>query len=365
VDLGPDPATGRRRQQLKGGFRTKKAAEDALHEVLGQVKSGAFVPATRVTVKEFLEGEWLPAVRARLRAGTLATYTTMARSYIVPAIGALPLSAVEPSTLNGLYGELLESGGRAGKGLAPKTVRHVHQVMRTSLADAVRWGRVQRNVADLADPPVVPRNEMAVWSPEQLGIFLRHVRDDRLYAMWLLFTTTGLRRAEVVGLPWRAVDLEARRLSVVQTATLVERKVRIEEATKTARSRRLIALDGMTVSGLRSWRARQAEERLAWGPAWQDSGLVFTHEDGTGIHPQWVTRELPKLARAADLPPLNPHGLRHAYATAALASGESLKLVSTRLGHSSTSITSDLYQHVTPEHDQAAAERVARLILGP
>src|SRR5829696_844042 len=83
---------------------------------------------------------------------------------------------------------------------------------------------------------------------------------------------------------WRDVDLDAGRVSVRQTLTTVGNKVAFGEP-KTARGKRSIALDGVTINALRTWRARQAEERLAFGPAWHDTGLVFSREDGSLIHP--------------------------------------------------------------------------------
>jgi integrase len=105
-------------------------------------------------------------------------------------------------------------------------------------------------------------------------------------------------------------------------------------------------------------------ERLAWGPAWVDTSLVFTREDGQVLHPEHVTKRFARLVRDAGLPPITLHGVRNSSATAALAAGEPLKVVSERLGHASTSITANLYQHVLPSMDERTANAVANLILG-
>jgi hypothetical protein len=115
---------------------------------------------------------------------------------------------------------------------------------------------------------------------------------------------------------------------------------------------------------LKGHRVRQLEERLASGPAWTDTGLVFTREDGQVLHPEHVTKRFARLVRDAGLPSITLHGVRHSYATAALAAGEPLKVVSERLGHASTSITANLYQHVLPSMDERTANAVANLILG-
>jgi integrase len=111
-------------------------------------------------------------------------------------------------------------------------------------------------------------------------------------------------------------------------------------------------------------RARQAEERLAVGPRWRDSGLVFTWPDGRPLHPERFSKWFEQLARAAGLPRIRLHDVRHSYATAALAAGIPAKVVSERLGHATIAITMDTYRHVLPGLDEQAAGQVARLILG-
>ncbi len=113
---------------------------------------------------------------------------------------------------------------------------------------------------------------------------------------------------------------------------------------------------------LRAHKARQAAERLAWGPAWVESGLVFAREDGSALHPEFVTRHFEMLARHAGLPPIRLHDLRHGAATLALAGGADLKTVSEMLGHSSITITADTYASVLPEVARRAAEGAARLV---
>jgi integrase len=247
--------------------------------------------------------------------------------------------------------------------LASKTVRNIHGELHTALKDAVRRGYVPRNVAATVDLPKGMAPEMQVWSPAQLRAFLDHARQDRLYAAWLLFATTGMRRGEVAGLRWPDVDLDAGRVSPRRPRVVVNYEVHVSEP-KTAKGRRSMALDPATMAALRQHRARQAEERLAMGPRWHDSGLVFTWPDGRPLHPERFTKWFQQLARAAGLPRIRLHDVRHSYATAALSAGIPAKVVSERLGHANIAITMDTYSHVLPGLDAQAAGTVARLILG-
>lgn len=361
LGTGPD---GRRKQKSAGGFRTRKEAEEAFGRLRDSVRTGSYAPAPRGTLAEFLVDEWLPAIKASVRPTTMQHYSSYISVHVVPKIGQIPLARLGPTHLNKFYGELLDSGRADGRGgLSAKSVRHVHTCLHKALHDAVRWGRLPRNPADLADPPKPKTPDMSVWSPEQLRMFLRSVADDRLFAAWLLLITTGMRRGEVLGLRWSDVDLEHGRLSIVRGLTTVNYKVLVSEP-KTAKGRRLISLDLATVAALRTHRLRQEDERAANASIWHDSGLVFTAENGAPLHPHRFSRWFEQRRIAAGLPHIRLHDIRHSYATAALSAGVAAKVVSERLGHANVNITLDTYSHVLPALQEDAADKVAALILG-
>jgi integrase len=358
-----DPLTGGRRQRSKGGFRTKRECQAALTEALAAIRTGAFVEPSRRTVGSFLAEEWLPAVRrTNLRPSTWANYRIHIEAHVLPDLGGIELQQLSPIQLNALYQQLLTVGGRDGAGLAEKTVRNVHAILHRALKDAGRWGYLARNPAAAADPPTPKRLEPQVWEPAQLRTFLSHVRNDRLYAAWLLVATTGLRRGEILGLRWVDVDLKAGRLAVRQTLVVVDYHVQVSEP-KTPRSRRALALDPATVEALRAHRTQQDGERALIGAGYHHSGLVFTAPDGSPIHPQRFSSWFEQHTRAAGLPRIRLHDVRHSYATAALAAGVPAKVVSERLGHATIAMTMDTYSHVLPALDTQAAAAVARLIL--
>ena len=353
---------GKRRQRWLSGFDTKKAAEKAAREELGRVEAGADVEPSKLTVEEYLRKTWLPSLR--VRPTTASYYKLAVDQYVVPRIGGVPLQKLTAPTLNRLYADLEASGRRNGKGLSPRSVRHVHAIIRRALADAVAWNLVLRNVAEAAKPPRKQRPKIQTWTAGQLRKFLASVRDDRLYAAWMVCALTGMRRGEVLGLRWTDLDLDAGRAKIERALILVDYVPTISEP-KTERGRRTVALDSATVAALREHEARQAVEAAMASAAWEnEEGQVFTDELGRIVHPQAFTDRFKRYAKRAGLPVIRLHELRHSHATIALESGVAPKVVSDRLGHASTSFTMDVYADALPAVEETAAAMVAALVLG-
>ncbi|MBX9424433.1 site-specific integrase [Streptomyces lateritius] len=200
-----------------------------------------------------------------------------------------------------------------------------------------------------------------VWTPEQTGAFLDFVAEDRLYAMWHLIAFRGLRRGEACGQPWSETNLDRHSLTV--TGQLVQDGWEVEASEpKTDSGFRVVALDDDTIDVLKRHRERQAADRAEWGSAWVNTGLVFTQEDGSWLHPGKVTDLFERLVAASGLPPIRLHDLRHGAATLMLAADIDIKIVSDTLGHSDTRITRDIYQSVLPHVGKSAAEATAKLV---
>jgi integrase/predicted RNA-binding Zn-ribbon protein involved in translation (DUF1610 family) len=359
--------TEERRRAIKAGFASRKEAQAAMAKVMVAVEERSYVAPSRLTVREYLTREWLPAIESTVRPTTYRSYVQHVSFHIVPHIGSLQLEKVGGATLNALYAKLASQGKRDGKrGLSPRTVHHVHTCLHRAFKDAVRWGRLFRNPVDAADPPRVAgpgSREMKTWSAAQVRAFLEATKDDRLYPLWRLFCLTGMRRGEVLGVKWQDIDFEAGRLAVRRSLVPLGGEVIVSEP-KTARGRRSIALDVETVEVLKAQAARQLSEQQQFGEAWTDSGYLCTKEDGEPYHPEVVSRSFRQAVRRAMLPMIRPHDLRHTHATLALQADIHPKVVSERLGHANISITLDTYSHAIPAMQEEAAERIAELVSG-
>ena len=361
---GPLEDTYARRQEFHTGYKTKREAEEELAKALTALSSGTYVEPRKILLRDYLLGEWLPAIRATVRATTFLSYEQHVTSHVIPLLGSVPLQQLTGGMLNLFYARLLagEGGGKT-RPLSPSTVRRVHATLHRALKDATRWNRLARNPTDAADPP---RNagppQMQVWNETELKRFLTSEVGSRLYPLWLVLATTGMRRGEVLGLTWEDAALAAGRLWVRKTRVMTGYEV-LPSTPKTRRGRRLLYLDPATIAALTSWRLRQKKEHLALGKAWNESVVVFTEEEGEPYHPERVSTLFTQAAKRAHLRPIRLHDLRHSYATLALSAGVHPKVVSERLGHANIGITLDVYSHCVPSLCEEAACRVAALVV--
>ncbi|WP_344462700.1 site-specific integrase [Kitasatospora kazusensis] len=262
----------------------------------------------------------------------------------------------------------------------PVTQHRILATLSSALEDAVSNEKATRNWASLVNLTPAPRpralvwtpgrvaewrrtgqkpSPVMLWTPEQTGEFLDATHDDRLHALWHLLGLRGLRRGEACALPWSEVDLDARTIHISRQIVTVSYETFHEDPK--ADSIRTISIDRETVELLRLLREQQLAEQEAWNAghkdqAWQDSGAVFTKEDGSMYHPDYLTHRFLHLVEKMDLPPITLHGLRHGAAGIANAAGMTLKDISDLLGHSGIQITGDTYTTVFPQFKQAQAE---------
>jgi integrase len=359
VDVGAGP---KRRQKKRGGFATKLEAEKAVQALRASIESGEHFEPSRERLEDFLL-EWLSTMEGAVRDSTFVAYRSVIRCQAIPLLGQKRLSELSPAHFSDAYRKLLVDGRRDGKGgLSPATVRYMHVVLRQALQAAVEWGRLGKNPVQFVKPPRVAQPPQRTWDPSQLQRFLAQVRGDRLEALWWVLITTGCRRGEALGLTWDAIDWQRGRLAIRQSVGRVYSKVVIHEP-KTARVRRSIGVDPDTLDALKVHRERQRFERKPWGDAYADHGLVFCREDGRPFRPEVVNAQFHRHAQAAGLPPIRVHDLRHSFATAALRANMNPKLVADRLGHSTVSITLNVYSDSIPEVEAAEAARVVSAIL--
>lgn len=355
VEPGPD---GRRRQRSET-FALRKDATARQVEVTQQCAEGRFVEMSKQTVAEYLNS-WLEAVQPRLKATTWAQYHRSLTSVVIPRIGGLRLQQLGAMRIEQLHAELLRSGRHDGTGgLSPKSVRLVHVALRRALGAAQTKGLIATNPAATAEPPRPTRPEMSTWTAAEVREFLTATAEHELSTLYVVYLTTGLRRGEALGLRWADVDLEGGRLSIRRSRTTVNGRT-VESTPKSDRGRQ-VSMPPETGLALRGLRKRGMERRVLFGRAYAETGYVFVRPDGRPLDPGEVSKGFAAAVKRAGLPHIRLHDARHTWATLALEAGVHPKVVQEQLGHSSISITLDLYSHVSGSMAGEAVAAVAAL----
>jgi integrase len=340
-----------RQRVRRGGFRTAQDAEQARQDLVGQAPTPA--SDAGLTVAAWLD-TWVASLPKRVRPSTATGYTAHVVNVLRPALGPHRLGALSRAQVQAMFDELTEHTNRYQVKISASTVQRIRATLRRALNAAAAHGYLTENPARMLELPPPRRHrpvtwsqprvaawlrdgtrpKIAVWTPDQLAIFLTAVVDDDLYGLWWLAGLRGLRGGELVGLRWVDVDLADATLMV--TRTLVELPgVVAESEPKTAAGNRTVTLDPATVQILADHRRRQQCRYDEHGTIAGESGFVFAWPDGRPIRPGWLTHRFTALVAEHGLPPVRLHDLRHGTAMNALHGAASLHTVQHLLGHSS------------------------------
>ena len=233
--------------------------------------------------------------------------------HIIPTLGRTNLRALTPTHVRTLL------ANKAADGLGARSIQIIHSTLRTMLNEAMREELIERNVATVVRPPVIERVEVQPWSTEEASRFLTASADHRLHALFAVGVALGLRKGELLALRWDDVDLEGGVLHIRQNVQRLPEIGLVFGPPKSNKSRRTIPLPAASAKVLRTHRANQAAEALALGPAWVDSGLVFTSTVGTVIEPRNLNRFFDELIAKARVRRIRFHDLRHTCASLLLA----------------------------------------------
>lgn len=357
VYLGTD-ASGKRQYHSKTIHGNKKDAQAYLTKVLRERDLGEFIEPSRITLSEYLD-EWLKiAVKPRVEEKTYNDYSDRLRLYIKPPLGGFKLAKISPEQIQIIYNGMIE------RGLSPRTVRYTHSILRNALQQAVKWGKMNRNPADLVDLPKQKRAEMKVLSPGEAVRFMAVIVYSRFKAFFSLLLSSGMRPGEALGLKWPDIDFEGKRVTVNRSLTDIRGRGWALKEPKTDRSRRTIPLPALVIEDLLEHKTIQAAEKLKAKPGeYNDQGFIFAAKNGEPmIENNIAKRYFKPLLKDAGLPDIRLYDLRHTCATLLLAAGVNPKVVSERLGHASITLTLDTYSHVLPDMQAAAVEKLEKIL---
>ncbi|MFC1893730.1 tyrosine-type recombinase/integrase [Chloroflexota bacterium] len=265
----------------------------------------------------------------------------MIESHLIARMGAKSVSALSADDLNFIVADMIKAGKSA------TTIRYVLRIIHRVLEDAVRKGKLTRNIADLADPPQATKPESQVWNEVEFDGFLTAAAESEFYEYFSTLALTGARRGEALGLRWRDVDLDitAPKLYIRRTAYKLDNGQWRFEEPKTKRSRRVIPLPISLALLLGRLHERQ-EAHTEWcGQKFSEDNFVFARLDGSLPDPHYLSKVFRQVVAGAGLKPIRLHDLRHTCATLLRKAGQPIEAISKVLGHASELVTLAVYDH--------------------
>jgi integrase len=335
---------------------------------VAKVERGEVVEDSNTRLEDFAK-DWIADHKGNWSLYTAAHYQDLLNSRILPAMGHMKLSKITPSTIQRFYRDLQKPGARKDgikdRGLSGKTIHEYDVILSGIFKHALRFQLVATNPMDRVVPPKISTPEMAYYTPEQARVMLAALDAASLShrAGVCLALFGGLRLSEIAGLEWKHLDFERNCVHIQQASKYVPGEGVITKEPKTNSGRRTVDLPPAIMDLLKAHRVEQAQQRLAMGPLWTDTGRVFTQDNGKAAFPDSLSQWWRKFLKQNDLPHIRFHDIRHTCATLLLAHGIDMKTVSVRMGHSKVSTTMDIYAHALESKNRESADRLQDILL--
>lgn len=373
ISLGYHHADGKRKRHRPTVYgKTKKEVQDKLRELQNKAATGTLQSLEKVSLGDYLNERWLPGLKATEQTcpTTLARYEDMVKFHIVPRLGGVLLSKLAPIHLESFYNEMQANG------VSPRVRNMAATVLGTALRHAVRLQLLSNNPSIHVPKPRYRRSEMKTYAADEVRRLLDAAKDlgGIAYPLLSLAVGTGMRQGELFGLQWQDVDLERGCLTVRRSLEELKGTMRLKD-TKSAAGQRRVDLPASVVAAV----AEHRKAMLAAG-RYAPEAIVFCDRNGGFLRKSNVVRriffkaiekanekakeaaEKAKLERHDFMPRLRFHDLRHTHATLLLLAGVNGKVVQERLGHASIELTLNTYSHVTPTMQEAAVEKLEKLL---
>jgi integrase len=249
---------------------------------------------------------------------------------------------------------------RTQQRLSPRTIRNAYARLHAALMVAFGDRRIAWLPPRTLKLPPVDEVEQRALSEPECNRLLDALAGHRLFMLYKLAITTGMRESELIGLSWEMIDWERSEIKLTSQLKWLRETKSWERLSLKNRKRRTIPLDGELLAELRRHRVRQAEEKLRRGREWQEHGLVFPSEVGTPIIARNLVRHLDSMTAKAELGKLTFHQLRHTAGSLMLQGSKSMTTVSKLLGHSSVGVTEKIYAHSYEDEKREAVASVSR-----
>jgi integrase len=345
--VGSFIVNGKRRYVYSSVGGKREEARDKLRKAQQEAEQGTLVEPSKLRVKDYLT-DWLSIHGPSIKDSSCTNYRYQIDAHLIPALGHIPLQKLTPAQIQKCYAGLLEEGLKAS------SIHSLHIVFKSALADAVEWDKIGRNPCDKVKLPRKEKRDIMPLTQDQARSLLQAATGHWLEGLLTLALATGMRQGELLALHWHDIDFERGIVQVRRSLSYVQKRGISEEEPKTAHSRRSIQLAAFAIDALKRHRTAQIKARWQEDTKWQEKGLVFCNHWGGYLWRVNVHAAFKRLLERATLPAIRFHDLRHTAAVALIMKGVHAKVIQEILGHSSITVTMDIYGHVFPSMQRDA-----------
>lgn len=370
MDIGCDK-DGSRKKQSRGGFRTKKEAEDAVIQIQSDMSQGTFIQEKNLSFREFVK-VWMNGYSIQVKKSSVRVRdheTTRLFDYF----DAIKIKEITKKQYQDCLLDLLK------KGFAENTISGIHgtakmifrkaielEIIKSDPTEFARPPRKQQTLSDVENAEGIPK----YLEKEDLATLLRFAHDGGLqddYAVFLTLAYTGIRAGELCALKWEDIDLVAKTINIRRTYYNPKNNIQQYElqTPKTKKSRRTIDVNDKVIDELKLHQARQNIFKMKNRDVWHDENFVFTirRYPGYPFYTKLVEGRMSRLLRISGLnKELTPHSLRHTHTSLLAEAGVGLEEIMERLGHTDDDTTRRVYLHVTKDMKKEAVRKFGQLM---
>lgn len=326
----------------------KRKAEQALKKLVAEYEDSDYVEPSKMLFCDFV-ANWVELNKTNVQITTYDGYKHILQKHIYPYFKekGLKLNKVKPIDIQRYYAD------KVNQGLSPNTVIKHHGIIRTSLQYAVKTKLIKENVADLVDKPKKERYYASFYTLDELNALFSVVKDTIIETPVLFAAYYGLRRSEILGLKWNAIDFDNR------TVTICNKVVRGKDSNgklssisqdkmKSETSRRILPLCDTIAEYLKKLSVKQHENMKLMGNCYNHDydDYICVNPKGDLLNPDYISDAFGKLLGKDGLRHIRFHDLRHSCASLLVALGYSMKDVQEWLGHADYTLTANTYSHV-------------------
>ena len=359
--FGIDPGTGKQIQKSVYGKTQKEVAQN-LRQITAEIDAKTYVAPCKLSISEWMS-IWAQDYLVGVKASTAYLYRRTIELYIDPHLGHIRLDALNAHAVQHFYNELAKPSKPDAAPLSAKSIKNIHGVLHKALQQAVLLNYIRYNPTTACVLPKIVKKEIHPLTDQQTAQLLNLLKGSKYEIPLTVDLFTGLREGELLGLIWDCVDFEKGTILVNKQLRRSQRKggTYYFSPPKNNKSRTITPAP-YVMKLLQAQKVQQARQRLMAGPAWEDSGLVFTNEFGRYISYRAIFDSFKRIVKRIGLSDARIHDLRHTYAVNCIRAGDDIKTVQSNLGHATAAFTLDVYGHFTDDMRSVSAQRMEGFI---